>query len=1012
MKNKFNRILTILILMIFAIEIVLPKMALATGEDEYETKEFVPRETAWYRSNYDNEAYLEGTSTTIADRVEYYKKIYYIENGSKKMPSVDNVNPSVYLTKGKKYYIPTEGWWGDASATLQKTISEAKVDDTTITAKIANFIFSALGNGIHWLIGKALGRTVTIDDIVFNNYPETNISFFDSIDEIGTENASTLIYGTNGVGGLDSVINEWYAIFRQIALIGYMMILVYMGIRILLSASPDAKADYKKFFMDWVIGITILMLFPYAMKYIIDINEAMVETIEANKGYEDTTSSSLKNVDYEKNAVGISIDDEIDWSTGTDYMSKVAYAAKVLQQPALSFTFIIMTWQLFVLVIHYYKRLFIIAFLIIIFPLVALSYAIDKIADGKSQALNTWIKEFMINVFVQTFHAIVYVFCCSTVYSAAGINSSELGFDFILIIVGVTFLFKGEAIIRQIFGQVSKAGTMRNLSDSAALTFAKISVAQKAIKKTTDYTIGKKSVPRKLAKGAKDIKAINARIGSFDKTKKRQQDINPGLRLEGAPKPPDENASEAEKQNFLEERDIFNAAATLNNPNTHSYEEKAMALNKLKELAKTNPDHAVFKSSNLSAAQLNAMSSIDEDIGDMLASGMSRVEIERKVEMRMFRILPEETKDKRKDIMRTYYTGLFLDGSNGAKNVSKSNVRRNVNETLEAIRREEDDIKFGRKRNKSRDEIEREADEISSRYIEKRGDSLTDAEKQEITEMAKDIVILNRRKYGEFTSDELLRTVNNVRQHAYDSEAIAEMVTTSLDSEVDIDALAHIMAKKDMAETGEGQRKSRHYQLASEIVYDYEQDSRDGYFEDEVSIHDIIAAKDTREELDRIVDEAYTGKKAAMQEEVEEFAKQYLVDREIDIMEGSYDTTLELQDGLTLDELKLLKAQAIMQTLSNVGAVTKEKADIGGLSGFAALIAEEQLKRSEERRTGIHEVIEEPESVSKLVKQLPRRLKEFERRLERTGTDIVEDRVREREKIQDKHFYGDIGKNK
>lgn len=179
-------------------------------------------------------------------------------------------------------------------------------------------------------------------------------------------------------------------------------------------ATAEKKASYKQLFMHWVVGIAILLLFPYVMKYIIKINEAMVKTIEANKGFDSSgsTIASIEVEDFDK----VSIDDEIDWSTGTDYMSQLGYAARQTGKITLSFAFMIATWQLLILIFHYYKRLFIIAFLIIIFPLVALSYAVDKIADGKSQALNTWVKEYIINVFVQTFHAIIYSFVLSLIH--------------------------------------------------------------------------------------------------------------------------------------------------------------------------------------------------------------------------------------------------------------------------------------------------------------------------------------------------------------------------------------------------------------------------------------------------------------------------------------------------------------------------------------------------------------------------------------------------------------------
>jgi hypothetical protein len=43
-----------------------------------------------------------------------------------------------------------------------------------------------------------------------------------------------------------------------------------------------------------------------------------------------------------------------------------------------------------------------VGFLILISPLITISYAIDKMGDGRAQALNNWFKEFIYNVIIQS----------------------------------------------------------------------------------------------------------------------------------------------------------------------------------------------------------------------------------------------------------------------------------------------------------------------------------------------------------------------------------------------------------------------------------------------------------------------------------------------------------------------------------------------------------------------------------------------------------------------------------
>ena len=104
----------------------------------------------------------------------------------------------------------------------------------------------------------------------------------------------------------------------------------------------------------------------------------------------------------------------------------------------------------FVFLIMYIKRMITIAFLILISPIITITYSIDKINDGKSQALDTWTKEFLQNVLIQPFHCIIYL-----VFISVGINivskSGTLAAG-IIVILTMFFIFEAEKIIKNIFG--------------------------------------------------------------------------------------------------------------------------------------------------------------------------------------------------------------------------------------------------------------------------------------------------------------------------------------------------------------------------------------------------------------------------------------------------------------------------------------------------------------------------------------------------------------------------------
>lgn len=988
MKKIFLKVFLLLILMVMIFEVALPlkffRSFVYAQESGYKTQ--TVDETGYYKLT-------TGQSLGGSDRF-FDITLYYIVSGDsngegERKIEVKNRAGMYYLTADVVYYVPI-------GYTIKANPEKFIIDDLEIM--MANLTYS-LANGLHFLVSCALGQTITIDDLVFNKYAETNISYFETEAEAG-ELASSLIYGNGSVGGLNNVITKWYAIFQKISLMGYMMILVYMGIRILLGATADQKASYQRLFVDWVIGIAILLLFPYAMKYMIEINVAIVRTVDANKDFDSGISATIVNTedafnDFSKN----SIDDQIDWSKGDDYMSKIAYAAKTSNKLGLSITFLIMTWQLIALTVHYFKRLFMIAFLIIIFPLVALSYAVDKIADGKTQAFNTWAKEFMLNVFVQSFHAIVYVFVCSTIYAASGTTAA--GFDNILIIVGVTFLFKGEAIIRQIFGQVSSAGTMKSLSQSAAATFAKLKIAQGAISTVGSYTVGEKSIGRKLARGVNNVRAIGKRLDAFDVTATKDEEYNIGKRLPNAPKEPakDDPDYDSKMEKYKKDNKIFQAAAVLNNPKTHSYEEKAKAQEVLKQAVKEDPNHEVFKHSRTTAGQMEDIVRLDFEVQKMVASGAQDIDIEKHVTARLGVIFPAENEAQIKDRKNTYFTGLFMTGGIGG--VSKRNVRDEVENTIKVIEETQKDIKFGNNQLSDTD-LETIADALIDQEIVD-ANNMSNAERTAARDFTKNVVILNRRNNGEYTKEEILDAIYEVKKHANDNANNQTILENAFDSDLDIDTFAHAISAK-IADEESANPASRNYIRAKDMVDEYEKDVRDGYYDDEVSAHEVIRDKNDTAEIDAMIERIYQNRKTASNDITSDIAKEILAKDKVDILEKGQDLDVLTQDGYTKAELKAELVSEVLNTFSDISPIKTPSKGIGGESigktGIFDLFSKKIIENEERERTGI----EHPEVTDGFWNSVK---KGVSKGLQGTE-DYVEERRAKREQIRNDHFMGDV----
>lgn len=1088
--------------------------------EELTLRDYVPERTCWYipyATQSATTSAIDETLNTLYNRVTDKTNlrsnlyIYYLDkDGETKYPSkrrkldltlsglvANQLSEQVYLVKGTVYKVPRY--------LLLKEVKESFLED--LEAMIANLLYS-LANGLHFLISTALGKTITIDDLVFNKYAETNISYFESESEVGADMASSLIYGNNNVGGLNSVVNKWYGIFQKIALMGYMAILVYMGIRIILGATAERKANYKELFMNWVVGIGILLLFPYAMKYIIKINEAMVKTIEANKGFTSTTSAPMVDISniYDKT----SIDDEIDWGNGNDYMSQLGFAAYQTEKITLSFAFLIATWQLLVLIFHYYKRLFIIAYLIIIFPLVALSYAVDKIADGKSQALNTWLKEYMINVFVQTFHAIVYVFVCATVYASSGtfttgnklINgSTKLGtdativvgtstgleYDFILIIVGITFLFKGEEIIRKIFGQESKAGTMKSLASSAAATYSKLKLAESAIQTAGKYTFGEKAMPRRFTRGIKNIGAFSKKLDNFDDRATSTQAPNIGLRLEGAPTPPPNNASPNELQDYRKKMAAFNAVAILNNPKTHSLEEMAAAEALLKKLAVEDPNNEAFKSSYISAGQFQALASLDLCYNRMTAEGRNSFEVEKEITARMAMIFPSDNEKQIAQKTNVYFTEKLHGATN---NISKTGLGNEVQRTIDAINKEEARTKYGNGTSRNDKKVNEYVDNVANMYTEN-DSSLGDEQKIEIKNLARSLYILKQRGSGVYSQKEVLNALNEIRTHADDNDVARQLVDDLYSEELDIDTLSHVVSKNILKRRANDREKldkfigslgdtygeeytnmsedekeklerfatdmfilrhrsvggysseevmqalervnehandneinksivdslayedSKEYtleeyskmiteecmnnpitedeqnsveELAKNIVEDYEENPRDGFYDDELSSHEIIKDMDDDVALEQMIDSVFEARKNAVSEAGSQVALDILANRKVDILENHLDTETKTYDGYTKNEIYAQKIMAINDLLNDLSPFSK------GGDGSSSLLDQyviHLLNKSDIERESTYKKLNEKTN------------------LFTSANEYIEGRKKIRDKIENDHFMGD-----
>ena len=85
------------------------------------------------------------------------------------------------------------------------------------------------------------------------------------------------------------------------------------------------------------------------------------------------------------------------------------------------------------------------AFLTMIAPLVALTYPIDKIRDGKAQAFEMWFKEYIGNLVIQPVHLILYTVLIGAAFDLASKNV-------LYTLVAIGFMLPAEKFVKRMFG--------------------------------------------------------------------------------------------------------------------------------------------------------------------------------------------------------------------------------------------------------------------------------------------------------------------------------------------------------------------------------------------------------------------------------------------------------------------------------------------------------------------------------------------------------------------------------
>lgn len=95
--------------------------------------------------------------------------------------------------------------------------------------------------------------------------------------------------------------------------------------------------------------------------------------------------------------------------------------------------YILLVFAEITIFVIYMSRTLKVAFLIVIAPLVCATYSLDKLRDGKAQAFENWIKEFVIAVFQQPMQLLIYTIFINSAGEIL-VNNMFFGVLFMLLI--------------------------------------------------------------------------------------------------------------------------------------------------------------------------------------------------------------------------------------------------------------------------------------------------------------------------------------------------------------------------------------------------------------------------------------------------------------------------------------------------------------------------------------------------------------------------------------------------
>ena len=278
----------------------------------------------------------------------------------------------------------------------------------------------------------------TIQDLLSGKYDLFSIDFFGNVNE--TEKLN---------GKLTQSIIVWYSAMRNLAVGLTLLVLVYVGIRMAISTVADEKAKYQKMLISWVKGFCLIFVLIYIVTFAINVSNALVELIPKS------TDNLEKTLMYGNGTIESPEEDSI--------MQKLE-TLKGWNYVAICILYWVIIYYQLKFFIIYFKRVLSVGILIIISPLISITYPIDSIGDDKAQGFQKWLQEILINIFIQPLHLVIYM----VFISVAGAIATAAPLLAAIFLIGLS---RGEKIVKNVLG-IRGANSISSLGGIRLARFA------------------------------------------------------------------------------------------------------------------------------------------------------------------------------------------------------------------------------------------------------------------------------------------------------------------------------------------------------------------------------------------------------------------------------------------------------------------------------------------------------------------------------------------------------------